>query len=358
ALMALGRLDEARAEIAALGAHGFADIPDDFVRVGTLATLADTVVRLEDAAFSEPLERLLAPYRAQNAMIGTAASLGAVSLYLGRLARLAGRQDAAIASLREACERNAAMQASPWLAWSEFELAGSLPAGDVERARLLVAARKRATALDLTPLLESLAAASAEPLGLEPNATVDEAQPLRALLQRRSGGWSLSFEGRTFDLGDRRGLAHVARLCASPGQELHALELTSHAEAPPEGSTDALLDPQAKAALRARLRDLQAAIDDAERNADPERERRARHELDALKTSLAAALGLGGRSRKHSSSAERARIAVTVAIGRAVAALSRQAPAVAGHLTRSIRTGLFCVYDPDPTSKMRVEARL
>jgi hypothetical protein len=121
---------------------------------------------------------------------------------------------------------------------------------------------------------------------------------------------------------------------------------------------DALLDPRAKATLRARLRDLRAAIEDAERDGDLEHERRARQELDALQTSLSAALGLGGRSRKHGNTAERARIAVTVAIRRAIALLSRRAPALAAHLTRSIRTGLFCVYDPDPTSKMRVETAL
>lgn len=45
ALLALGRREEAAQRVLVLGARGFADVPD-FVRVGTLASLAETAARL------------------------------------------------------------------------------------------------------------------------------------------------------------------------------------------------------------------------------------------------------------------------------------------------------------------------
>ena len=61
-------------EIAALGRESFADLPDDFIRVGTLASLAESVAKVGDVAAARAIGRLLSPYAGHNAMHGTADS--------------------------------------------------------------------------------------------------------------------------------------------------------------------------------------------------------------------------------------------------------------------------------------------
>ncbi len=61
---------------------------------------------------------------------------------------------------------------------------------------------------------------------------------------------------------------------------------------------------------------------------------------------LAAAVGLGGRNRKSSSHAERARLAVTKTVKAALSQIRHTDPELGRHLTLSIRTGNFCVYLP------------
>src|SRR5205085_9873967 len=80
-----------------------------------------------------------------------------------------------------------------------------------------------------------------------------------------------------------------------------------------------------------------------------ERASRAASEKDALLQQLAAALGLGGRDRQISSSiSERARINVTRTIRAAIEKIGASSPEIGRHLRATIRTGLFCCYDPAP----------
>ena len=67
-----------------------------------------------------------------------------------------------------------------------------------------------------------------------------------------------------------------------------------------------------------------------------------------LARELARAVGLGGRDRRAGSNAERARASVTLAIRRAMGRIRAAHPALGAHLERTIRTGTFCVYLPDP----------
>ena len=58
-----------------------------------------------------------------------------------------------------------------------------------------------------------------------------------------------------------------------------------------------LFDPQAKAAYRRRLRDLEEDLEEARSWGDPERAARAQEEMDALTEELLREAGLGGRDR-------------------------------------------------------------
>jgi hypothetical protein len=93
---------------------------------------------------------------------------------------------------------------------------------------------------------------------------------------------------------------------------------------------------------------LRARQDDAEARADGSAALLARAELEELEDELRRSLGLGGRSRA-SGAAERARVAVAKALARALEAIAGSHPLAAEHLSRSLRTGAFCRYDPDPS---------
>jgi hypothetical protein len=185
---------------------------------------------------------------------------------------------------------------------------------------------------------------------------------------RRDGEyWSIRYGTTGFRLRDSKGVRYLAVLLSAPGREIHALELLGGATVDPSriavaggpamdeglhpdsvGGGDAVLDRRAIAAYRARIEDLQEVVDEAEAYADPERAARAREELDLLVAELSRAMGLGGRARSGISAGERARQSVTKAIQGTLRRVREHDSDLAAHLDRSIRTGAFCSYDPDP----------
>ena len=89
-------------------------------------------------------------------------------------------------------------------------------------------------------------------------------------------------------------------------------------------------------------------LEEAERLGDAGRSARARAEREALTEELAAAVGLGGRDRLAAATAERARCAVTQGIRLALKRDRNALPALANEPTLRIKTGVSCVYVPDP----------
>jgi adenylate cyclase len=177
--------------------------------------------------------------------------------------------------------------------------------------------------------------------------------------------WSLTYEGALVRLKDSKGLRDIARLLATPGREVAAVDLASgaHGGAGRAASTIAdlglgieadageALDAEARAQYRSRLADLEAEISEAEANDDPERASRAREEREFLLAELGAAVGLGGRPRRLLDPAERARKAVTERVNEAIRHIEKVHRGLGRHLRRSVRTGSFCVYDPaEPTT--------
>jgi len=169
---------------------------------------------------------------------------------------------------------------------------------------------------------------------------------------------------RIVQLRHSKGLAYLARLIAEPGREFHALDLVGRGDGGVTASEAAALDlhvddgsgagvvidDEAKAAYRTRLRELQAELDEAETFNDPVRSEAAQIEMEALEAQLSAAFGLGGRARPEGSAAERARQSVTKAIREATRRIAAEDGAIGEHLERSVRTGAYCAYDPDPAT--------
>ncbi|MGH7788942.1 MAG: AAA family ATPase, partial [Candidatus Binatia bacterium] len=178
--------------------------------------------------------------------------------------------------------------------------------------------------------------------------------------------WTIEFAATTCRIRDTKGLAYIALLLRHPGKSLHVSELVhlgDAAGASDRGARDdpsaparlglgdagVVLDAQAKAEYRRRLAELQAELEEAVSFRDTGRAERARREIDFLSQELTAAVGLGGRDRRAGSDVERARINVTRSIARALEKLDPNHPVLVGYLSRTIKTGTFCVYTPDAT---------
>jgi hypothetical protein len=200
-------------------------------------------------------------------------------------------------------------------------------------------------------------------------AEVAEPEAARNLFRREGEYWTIAYEGAVVRLRDAKGLRHLARLLARPGQEFHAVDLEAAESQPGQvtpvaprgragngelmvrrdlGDAGALLDATAKAAYQARLGELRAELEEAEGFNDPARATKARQEMDFLVAELARAVGLGGRDRRAAAHAERARLNVTRAIRAAMANLAEATPALGRHLASTVHTGRYCSYTPDP----------
>ena len=108
-----------------------------------------------------------------------------------------------------------------------------------------------------------------------------------------------------------------------------------------------MFDERARREVRARVRELEEQIEEADGSGDLGRGLRAREELDQLVGALAGALGLGGRPRRVGSQVERARCTVTWRIKSAIRKVAAAHPALGRHLANAVRTGTTCVYQPE-----------
>jgi TolB-like protein/tetratricopeptide (TPR) repeat protein len=169
--------------------------------------------------------------------------------------------------------------------------------------------------------------------------------PGAARLFRTQTGWNADFAGQRVALPDLKGLHDLRRLLERPGEEVHCLDLAERSET--AYGADAALDDRARAALKARIRDLSEELAEAEDMNDIGRAERARSEMDALVEALSHALGLGGRDRRLGDLAERARTTVTWRLRYAQRKVVAAHPALGRHLVASVRTGVFCVYQPE-----------
>jgi hypothetical protein len=156
--------------------------------------------------------------------------------------------------------------------------------------------------------------------------------------------WTLTWAGTTVRLADAKGLADIATLLAESGAAVPAVTLATGL--PPTTGADAVLDPTALAAYRARLRHVDADLTHAEADHDLHRVERLHDERDALFHELAQAIGPGGRRRTLGSESERARKAVTGRIRDSISRIAQHHPALAAHLDSSISTGTSCRYEP------------
>ena len=107
-----------------------------------------------------------------------------------------------------------------------------------------------------------------------------------------------------------------------------------------------VLDHEAIAEYRNRLKRLDAEIGELESGDDPGRANRARAERDWLIAQLSSAAGFAGRTRAFPDEPERARVAVGKAIRRALARITEADTVIGEHLRQTVHTGVRCSYWP------------
>jgi predicted ATPase len=198
------------------------------------------------------------------------------------------------------------------------------------------------------PTASAPPAATAVPTASAPPAATAvpaSTSPPAAVFRREGSLWRFEFAGTEVQMPHRKGFADLAALLANPGQEIHCLDL--HGDGARAGDLGEVVDARGREEYRARAHELQAEIEDARRANDPARVERARDELAEIAEALEAAYGLGGRVRRAGDPAERARTAVAWRIRSALGKLEPEHGPLARHLRNAVRTGTWCVYDPE-----------
>jgi tetratricopeptide (TPR) repeat protein len=196
------------------------------------------------------------------------------------------------------------------------------------------------------------------------------------ILRKEGEFWTVGYGGNVFRLKDTRGLGYIAHLLRHPTVEFHVLDLFGGIAGQREedegnqsmhglpraaedldkagiritglGDAGEMLDDQAKVAYRRRLSELREELEDAKELGNVERAAHAEQEIDALTKELSRAVGLGGRNRRAASASERARQTITKTIKAVVERIAPSDAQLADILSRCIKTGTFCSYQPDP----------
>jgi tetratricopeptide (TPR) repeat protein len=357
--LAQGRAEEAFCMIENALAHPF-DIPSkERPPSGSLrrAPLLDAQVVIALAAGREDAARAAAAELAeiadtyQSRTLKTSALAGA-----GRLALRDGRADEAIRDLGQAVMEWVSLR-------MPFEAAN---------LRVGLAAAHRAAGDDRTADLElDTAKRTLEELGAGPWAErareggpappeAGNGEPERCVFRCEGNIRTVIYAGTTARLKDLKGMRYLARLLAEPGREFHALDLVAveRGALPTAPSAQAhrgaaqsgleVFDAKAREAYRQRLAEVEEDIAEAESNNDPGRAELARADRQFLVDELSRGVGLGGRARTVGDGVERARTSATRSLRYALGRVAEHHPSLGEHLERTIRTGTYFAYEPDP----------
>ncbi|WP_432891084.1 ATP-binding protein [Kribbella sp. CA-245084] len=296
-----GAVDEARGIVRRRVRDGLEAIPRDAEWLESVAFLGAAAGVVGDDECAQLTFDALTPYAGLWVIDGVGgACLGSVSLFLGRLAAQLGRPEA--------------------------------------RALLETA-------------LEAHRTAGAETLVVETEKALAElgavhTAPGTGVLRLIGAAWEVSWRGITVHVPDSKGVRDLALLLPRPRTPVSVLDLSGPGRVH-GADLGPVLDDQARAAYRERLRELTDDLSEAEDRNDLARAEKLRVEQDFLTQELAGALGLGGRARSAGDPVERSRKAVSMRIGAAVKVIERVHPALGRHLRASIHTGRQCVYEPE-----------
>ena len=329
----LGRDAEAGRQLDRL--DGEADPPPPVSALA--AEIAAVLHRVEPA---EALHRRLAPLAEEFVPVS-----GALARHLGLLCHVLGRWDTAEAHFDDAVRVNQAAGAPVLVAHTRRQYSALLRArgddGDWERAiELLAQAATVYRRLEIDRLAEEAEAVlrRSQELGAGPEQT---ATATATVFRRAPGGWELSYRDQRAVLADGAGLGHLATLLAAAGRPVHVIDL---AVGPGATGGSGSLHEEMLAEYRSRLAELDAQLAGAQPGAVPAAAALARAERDFLQAELAV---LTAGAPAAGEVGDRARRLVALRIRTSVDRVEQALPGLGRHLRRSIRTGTFCLYEPE-----------
>lgn len=332
----LGRDGEARRRLDQLVGE-----PERLDRPGVAALAAETAAALQETAAAEALQ---APLAAAAGNADSGGWYGSTERHLGLVCHLLGRWDEAEGHFRRALDANRAAGAPVLLAHTRRDYSALLRArgddGDWERAvELLAAAAGVYRLLDLGPLADEAEAVlrrSQDPAPAGSGSGVN-------VLRRVPAGWEVVFDDRRAVVPNLAGVGHLAALLAADGRPVHVSDLVGPTPA------DAVA-----AEYRTSLAEVDARLGAAP-STDPALVALARAERDLLEGELAALSGDPGPAPVPAGGAvDRARRLVALRLRHAVDHLDAALPPLGRHLRRSIRSGTFCLYEPEGPARWKI----
>ena len=323
ALLALeaGQHDRARSALHRMTINGLSAVPLSSTWITCMFCVVHVAAGLGDEEIAREAYRLLEPFADMPVVPATAiVCFGSTELLLGIAATTFGEHSLAAQHLERAVTTNIRLANKPMTAYARATLAQTLGG---ERGRELF----------------DVAITDANAIGMTARAAMwardRDGLAGRISIRRESPWWIVSHQGREIRVEDLVGMRYLARLVAQPGVEVAALELVGGEDT----GNQSVLDPEARTAYLARIRDLRARIDE-----DPSP--RLEAELEALLSHLARETGFGGRGRNFAGPAERARTAVRKAIRRAITTIAATEQSTADALGAAVITGYRCSYRP------------
>jgi len=351
---------------------GLASLPRASSWLVTMNGIAEAAYLLGDAETASEVYDLLLPY-ADLPMVGGlgVTCFGSTRQALGIAALTTRHLDRAVEHLTAGVQHNLALPHWPALAFSRQRLARAYQlrarTDDVAATRRgLDTARAEAAILGIALPADGGAADPASIPGAN-LAAGRAAGAVAATCERAGRSWRLGFAGRSVLVEDSIGMLHLAVLIGNPRQEITAADLVvgvasvasmrsrasmaSMADvvgaadvAGRDGTDQHVLDAEAIATYRGRLRRLDAELGTLTPGTDTERA--VSVEREWLVAQMASAAGIGGRPRSFPDEAERARVSAGKAIRRALARITAADAAIGEHLRQAVRTGTRCSYWP------------
>jgi DNA-binding NarL/FixJ family response regulator len=134
-----GRTADAQAELTRFCANNAVALPWDQLWLGSVTALAEVAILLANHACATILYDLLLPYARRNVMVGVPNCFGSAAAYLGGLAAMLGRWEAAAQHFDDALTMNAKLGIRPFLARAQYRYAAMLlqHGQSADRARAL-----------------------------------------------------------------------------------------------------------------------------------------------------------------------------------------------------------------------------
>ena len=346
--------DESAARATAHAAVDLAQaLPRDLNWLSTMALASEVLSEVSDVDVVEVLRRELEPWTGWHAVVSTGYDVfGPVDRALGLLAARSGDGAEADKYLGAALAADVAIGAwgsAMWTKalWSRM-LARRGEDGDAAAAARHVADVRAIAEAHEVPGAYEFALPAARTVHRQRGGQSVPASAATATLAVADSAWRVTFDGVEAEIRQGRGMHALAALLASPGTEIHVLDLAGASVQ--QRDLGPALDDTARRQYLRRAQDLRDDLADAERDGDIDRIDKIRDELEFIAAELSGGVGRHGRARPSGATTERVRVSTTKALRAAIARIGEHFPELGGHLEVAVRTGMYCRYEPDPTA--------